>query len=740
MPEDRHVIEFGPKFCQAQLDYIFINDISYTNDVGKESTCSHWQRSFAPDINEVVFDLTITEWVNTEEIVFLFAWIYKVLNNKKKATLLLPWCNATMKLNSIFGERRQRYLSSKYGIFFFPDDTEEHRNYNKEKENRRRNLNVSLLTNWQLLNNRNFSKLVIEHKLSEDFYRGSIDYKLNRNTNKVIPFTIIESDVGNETLNFEDVFEEAITKNNLLRVEKELVGILNHHGCYSIFESKVLTNVIFQELFFNTLQHAFKNNEHKICFTGAAFKEETLSTASTEFLDEREPEMLDFFKNKEVIKVKMLDDYIKEVDKQKVLGKIFPDIERRKARLSGHKHLNPMAYIKFTFMDFGIGYTATLKKKFLENKDSLLDKFSRSFSSANEDSQIIEYAFLLETSRNPIDKNMEYYKFVPRGLFFLVDMVRRNKGIIKVRSGHGKVFYDFSDKIYVEIKGGKASVNIHNPYNVSDAVVHSNEKNIPKFEGTMITILLPGKQTKQKRKDLAGADARIVSPVRLENEILNNYIYYKNSDKEKKNLYSVEEITNTKYEFISMVFVFHKAIKEFNESSKLPIIEDLEEAFKIKSFYNYSFSALLKEIKKYTGTNCVIFFDFAELHYTTMVLKVIYYLLETPKINEVTKAVIINLDKVSDSIIAEINTSIMDDTLGPKLFKAIPCLSFIDKNMDPDIKWIGLKDEEDSEVLTKILIGKGLKDRERRLDFMKVEENAEGNVFVEYENKIYSFF
>ncbi|MBK8450218.1 MAG: hypothetical protein IPL42_09465 [Saprospiraceae bacterium] len=251
--------------------------------------------------------------------------------------------------------------------------------------------------------------------------------------------------------------------------------------------------------------------------------------------------------------------------------------------------------------------------------------------------------------------------------------------------------------------------------------------------------MLPGKTQQKPGRKVKPIDARILSPVRHENEILNNYVYYKNKDFEKKNIFTVEELTNTSYEFISMVYVFHKAIKEFNEfsSNASPASSSL---FRNISFYNFSFSALVKEIEKYAGRNCVIFFDFAELHYTSQVLKVIYYLLETPKINEVTKAVIINLDKVSDSIINEINTKISDESAGPKLFKPIPCLSFPDKDSDPMVKWVGLKNEEDSEVLTKILIGTNLKDRDRRMDNLNVPEDSEGNVFVEFDERIYSFF
>lgn len=734
MTDTKHIIEFGPKFCQAQFDFVLREDVAYKDAEGNPQKTSHWKRSFSEDVIDVAFDLTITEWINTEEIVFLFAWMYKLIKSGKKVTIKLPWYNATVPITEKLSKPQQEHYSKKYGCKFPKNDTEENIAYNKDKETKRRNLNTSLMSNWNLLRSDDLKNVEKEHEFTDGSYNRSFDYRHHNNTSKVIPFTIIQSKDDGEVLNFEDVFEEAITKKKLLEVEKEFVDILNQHGCYSIFESRVLTNVIFQELFFNTIQHAFDEGALKECFTGASFKQETLHTANADFKMEREQEMLDFFKNKEAVK----QDVIAKAAAVKATGAI-KDRQRNKVNLDGYDILNPMSYIKYTFLDFGKGYANTLESKYMEMKDSLKHLFSKGFEKSNKDSQIIEFAFLLETSRNPIDKNMEYYKFVPRGLFFLVDMVRRNKGLIKIRSGRGKVFYDFSDKVYGEVKDGVSKISIHNPYDISEAVVHSNEKDIPLFEGTMISILLPGKTEQKPSTKNKPVDARVLSPVRHPSKILENYVYYKNKDAEKKNNFSLEDLTNTTYEFISMVYVFHKAIKEFNEFSRQAPASS-PTPFKNKTFYNFSFSALIKEIDKYAGKNCVIFFDFAELHYTSQVLKVIYYLLETPKINEVTKAVIINLDKVSDSIINHINTKITDESNGPKLFKAIPCLSFPDKNSDPVVKWIGLKDKEHGDVLTRVLIKKDLKDRDRRMENVKVPEDTEGNMFVEFDGRIYSFF
>ncbi|MBK8450219.1 MAG: hypothetical protein IPL42_09470 [Saprospiraceae bacterium] len=255
---------------------------------------------------------------------------------------------------------------------------------------KRRNLNISLMTHWNLLTNEDLKKVQKEHDLTSRSYNESFDYRDHNNRSKVIPFTIIQCNEDGDVLNFDDIFEEAITKKKLLEVEKEFIKILNQHGCYSIFESKVLSNVIFQELFFNTIQHAFDDGKIKECFTGASFKQETLHMVTNDFKTERELEMLDFFKNKEAIQ----QDVIKKAKVLKAVGKIR-DRPRNKVKLEGYDMLNPLSYIKYTFLDFGKGYGNTLENKFTEMKDSFQHLFSNGFINANKDSQIIEFAFPL---------------------------------------------------------------------------------------------------------------------------------------------------------------------------------------------------------------------------------------------------------------------------------------------------------------------------------------------------------
>lgn len=53
---------FDTKFCQTHLDCIIAD---------------YWVNSLSEKTNTVIFDLSLLEWIDTEEIAFLFAWIKK---------------------------------------------------------------------------------------------------------------------------------------------------------------------------------------------------------------------------------------------------------------------------------------------------------------------------------------------------------------------------------------------------------------------------------------------------------------------------------------------------------------------------------------------------------------------------------------------------------------------------------------------------------------------------------------
>ena len=71
-------IFFGIGFFQSNFEEIYKHN---------------WDISNSNEINEVVFDLKIVEWINTEEIAILFSWIRHLNINGKKVKIIIPFTN-----------------------------------------------------------------------------------------------------------------------------------------------------------------------------------------------------------------------------------------------------------------------------------------------------------------------------------------------------------------------------------------------------------------------------------------------------------------------------------------------------------------------------------------------------------------------------------------------------------------------------------------------------------------------
>ncbi|MEO6230895.1 MAG: hypothetical protein ABJB11_17300 [Ferruginibacter sp.] len=727
MADTRHIIEFGPKFCQAQFDFVLREDVTYKDAEDNPQKTSHWKRSFSPDITEVVFDLTITEWINTEEIVFLFAWIRKLILSNRKIKIHLPY---GFDITRIYKSEKLNELKGKFNFSDNPKIA--------KKRNKR---NIFLMVNWGLRNNTGLKDWNFENRLADNIYNERYDELLLEDTfNKVVPFTAISTNFDGELIKYDAHFKQVLSGSKsqtgvrtLFELESRIENILSDHACYSPFESKILSNVIFQELYLNTCQHSYtkKNKpDDKECFMALSFsgkrKFADTNNFSISFFDEKDKQAADFYKDKESILKQIQIEF-----KSTVFEK---DVQLRKATLDKFNQVKNQSYLEYTFLDFGQGYTETLKESYIKNKAELKKQLSPQHDLANLDSQIIEYGFLLETSSIPIDQNIENYNLIPRGLYFLIDMVRRYKGMLKIRSGKGKVFYDFSDKVYHEVKDKKYNVLLHRPYSVKDSVIHCLDEQIEDFKGVLITIILPEKKTEQHKSE----DMKSLSPVRLESEVLNNYIYYAGKEKALTGTFEFDNLHPKTYEYIGLLFLFNKVIEEYikEEAKGIDGQRKILTSKELNNFfYNKLYSMLVEELKKFYEKNCVVFIDFGGLHFDTQFLKLIYYLMDTPRVNELTKVVFTNLDPEKEGIIKHLKERIADETLIPLLFKPIPCLSFNYLTLTNDVHWIGLRDESDEAVLTSVLFNnKSVAKQE-----LSSIKNAEGNIFYEYDGWVYSF-
>lgn len=716
-------IQFGVKFCQIDLDEII---------------SKYWNDSIGENSSEVIFDLTITEWINTEEVAFLFGWIRNVYQLGKRIKVVLPFPYNVKTLNKYSVQELQN-LKTKYGF----EETE-------KRIERRKRRNIFLRSVWGIMDRVVDNKQIFENA---DFDSKSVDLVKAKYTHKVIPFHVVDTKLQGGELKFDTQYEDVLSgiksKNNstqtrgLFQLESEIISTLKTYACYSPFESKIISNIITQELYSNASQHSNteKNNFESECYFTSALNNKwgnpSTSNFTDQFVKEKNPETLDFYRDKLMV-LKEVEKKFSEATKEQTEN--F-SVKREAIVKDSKAEFKNISYLEFTFLDFGVGVHATLQEEFGKAKNNFLKaELSRNYETKNLHSQILEYAFLMDSSRIPFDKSIEYYELIPRGLYFLIDMVRRYNGLIIARSGYGKVVYDFSKKVFVKKNSsGKLVASIDTVYEIRDAVrTNFNEKEIAFFPGTMISIVLPEK----KKEDLK------LSPVRINDKKLAEYIYHNHlasSDPEK---YPKQIFAPETYEYISLVFLYEDVLNEIK-------YVDLNET---KVLYNKLFAKLIKKLNDYHGKNCLIFIDFDFMPMRHVFLKILYYLTNTPKINEYTKAVIFNLDDEEEKIIQECKVNLRKPINQPFIYRPIPCLRI--NNQDGvattgeplNINWIGIRDVNHEEMLTQLLIGKTKSGKEvesiarDKFNFnsrdgeLLTDENIEGNIFVKDDARVYSAF
>ena len=400
--------------------------------------------------------------------------------------------------------------------------------------------------------------------------------------------------------------------------------------------------------------------------------------------------------------------------------------------------------LEYTFLDFGIG----IHKSLFEQYDKFI-KQSPPNESIHLHSRIIEYAFLLDSSKNPLEKNIDNYELVPRGLYFLIDMVRRYKGMLVVRSGYGKVVFDFSDRIIIEHKKEEgtnthiAKATLKHIYKTKDSIIHDMNPETVYFPGTMYSLVLPPQHadsTEEKDFERKKNSNIVIPAVRVETDTLSDYAYSL-TDKTFQVEHPKSSFFPDGFKYISILFLYNEIIESLSETP---------EHFQIKNVYNRLFSNINDFLDDCSEANQIIFFDFAGFKSgNPSYLKILYFLINTPKINERNKAVIVNLPNDERDILSDIKLNLFgkekEDEIdkGPFLYKPIPCINFniqIDKE-DDLVNWIGIKEKADEKILTSLLLGKLRKGQDNiQVSDLKYAANVEGSVFVKHEDRIFTTF
>ncbi len=647
---------------------------------------------------EIIFNLEQLEWISAEEITFLFALIRKSVLNEMKVIVKMP-------------------IVSK--VFDGDNDT---------TIGRRKIANFHLYRDWKLFHtgveDYNFINLVSN-------INALIDKKeYSEKTNKILPFQIIPTERYSDEAIDSRFYQRMKDKFDL---DDNITHLLNSNNCYSPFENKVISDIITKELFMNSAEHAHTDESY---FT-TALREKWDNFKTPKFVDsfinEKEELTLDFFKDKEKIISIVRQDTLK--NKVKTLEKISEEGENGKLLIGLSKkdkngnYYEPynlfknQSYLEFTFIDFGCGIYETLKDEYNRNKENATSRLSNNIEKKHIHSQVLEYAFLLDSSKDPFDNRIERADLIPRGLYFLIDMVRRYKGLLVARSGNGKVIYDFSDRIYIENKNNEIFVDKDRIYVAKDAVVQSVKSESSFFVGTMISIILPERKKGKFRK----------SGVRIDDYKLNYDIF----NQEKLDIYPKEKFAPQFYEYLHLAFAVYVS-ETRNE------IHGLNSKFNTdKGIINLVFIQIDAKLKLLNekSKSCVLFIDFENVPRRNYLYKIYTYLQNSPLINERIKVVAINVD--SDELNAlkeyECEKGIKSET--SFLFKAIPCFKLnkieeqnINKNI---IQWIGVDDKDDDVLLTELLFNGG-KSIDKSL-FMN-DYLCEGNVISQYQGRAVSIF
>ncbi|PWK79724.1 hypothetical protein LX99_00184 [Mucilaginibacter oryzae] len=725
MPGADHTIYFGPKFTQATFD-----ETIWEKAADGVLRADHYSESFSATTQFVVFDLSVMEWIGTEQIVFLFAWIRNIKLIGKRIKVRLPYRNHLAE-TGYYKANQLEYLKQRY--------VEDGRGYveNEQRIKRRRTRNIYLLSIWRMrthlgLDSSDFDNIA-------DFGTVNREEKVAlQNALQIIPFTFFDIGFDQRHIKYDTYFNDIFNKEKgsypIFDLQKDMQDLLKRYASYLPFESKILSNVITQELFINSLQHSFEQNKRDLlpeCYVTAFLSNQWPNPESRHFVpsfsQEKYPETLDFYKDKDAIRKEM---------SQLLRSPKHRHSPSRVPSLQSYPLYRNISYLEFAFLDLGDGIAGSLRPMFREASRAADFRerhlFSEGFDAANEDCQILEYAFQLETSKNPLDKTIAYYDLVPRGLFFLVDMVRRYKGLMMVRSGHGKIVFDFSDQLVIRNTGTYPVAILEPRMRIREAITHVSVEH--EFPGTMTTIILPERRTEELSRrpgDSGSVDDRAVIPaVRQELPVLADYAYAIRADDVLRQEKAVEVFVHNQFHYVSILFIYNEIVEELRRS---------QSEINIHHVYDRLFCEVNRRLDAYRESPCIIFFDFGGLSSGNAPwIKIIYYLFLTPKINEITKAIIVNLPPDEGDIIRDLKRNYFQlDRDGetvrqrfpePYLYRPIPCLNFkIDAEKEEDmINWIGLKNEQHADLFSSLLLGGNA----LNIELHGLQDKGEGNLLV----------
>jgi hypothetical protein len=311
-------------------------------------------------------------------------------------------------------------------------------------------------------------------------------------------------------------------------------------------------------------------------------------------------------------------------------------------------------FIEINFHDFGVGIVNTLREKYEAESEQDLklffgeEYFKNKHSKCDLETRIIEYAFLLFTSRYEIERKFEVHDYIPRGLFIIKDIAKKYNGYIEIISNNGAYSLGF--------KNGKTKINYGNL-----------DKSTSYFPGTQIRLVFPANDPKKSKFNKVSINkSKIDQTWNYENIVfLNEYTITEN-----ELIVNQIDFSNELFRSKLTALLFGKFLRHFKKAKQ-------------NTIYLIDFSGI--------ETKTVDFFN-----------KFIYFINHVP-LSGKGKLIIYNNTTIGLNSTILLNS---DKNLKSKGFSAypIPCL-----NVNLDVQWLGI-DEKYSSSFTDIWLGDLSKD------------------------------
>ncbi len=590
-----------------------------------------WDKIFLVD-PEIEFNLVRLEWITGEAITYIFALINQLKSKGFQVKVTLP----------------------------NPGNIIDALNEDKNKRNRHKRL-ASLIDIWKIENICNLQlgiDLIVPSNHNTLIENARKKYKyIDSSWYKILPFQKVKTPIFENINNIREHLDDKL--NEIYSIEKDALLILNRFNSSKPFENQTLSHLLTTELFLNTIFHSGS----KECY---------FSIVLNSKYDE------------DVEKEKLINNgYLKEEASLRAKNKvkwftknILPEsiINERDEEITNFfilkgEFLN-RSYLEFNYIDFGLGIPRTLENEFnkfekqlkhlksnspIKYKEEIekLPLLDNEGEKINKDTKILEFAFLLDSSSDPFEDSLEIRDYMPRGLFFLIEVIKRFDGLLILKSNNGKIIYDFSDsKINKKaVRAGKIKYN---------------------FPGTMITILLPNESKNGRSvENTEGA-------VELEK-------------------FQVKKgVGNIKHSHLSIGQILSESFKKIDyrtEKSKLNY-----------ALYTELFKGLNKRLKSENAEKekRIVYIDFAGVNLSFIESKIFFYLVNTPYINETqTNVVIVNISNKYIDRLKEIQELIR--CTKPFHFRPIPCIVHT-KDNGIKVLWLGVSNEKDEIKLTELLL------------------------------------